>query len=97
MSLASFSFSSTICSLDSSRSTTSTVKGSLRNDGRKSSVWHIVSRSTITSIGRPDGAVKYIWRSPLRLLNRRSPWQPTCSRKAETALRSLDRQAKSMS
>ena len=76
MSRASFSFSSTICSLDSSTSMASTVSGSRPNDGRKSSVWHMVSRSTITSMGRPDGALKYICRSPLRLLNRRSGTQP---------------------
>ena len=51
MSQASFSLSSTICSLDSSTSIASTVKAGCRMPGRKSSVWHIVSRSTITSIG----------------------------------------------
>jgi len=97
MSLASFSFISTICSFDSSRSATSTVYGSRPKVGRKSSVWHMVSRSTMTSIGRPDGAVKYICRSPFRLLNLRSGWQPASSRCAAAAFRPLDRQAKSMS
>src|SRR5215472_2025843 len=51
----------------------------------------------MTSIGRPEGAMKYICRSPLRLLNMRSAWQPFASRYPATFLRSLDRQAKSMS
>ena len=97
MSRASFSFSSTIWSLDSSTSTESTVSGSRPNAGRKSSVWHMVSRSTITSMGRPEGALKYICRSPLRLLNRRSGSQPLSASQAATSLRPLDRQAKSMS
>ena len=80
MSQASFSLSSTICSFDSSTSIASTVYGRLPNDGRKSSVWHMASRSTITSIGRPDGALKYICRSPFRLLKRLSGWQPLRSR-----------------
>ena len=97
MSRASFSFSSMICSLDSSTSTESTVNGSRPKSGRKSSVWHMVSRSTMTSMGRPDGALKYICRSPLRLLNRRSGSQPLSSSQAATSFRPLARQAKSMS
>ena len=97
MSRASFSLSSTICSLDSSTSTESTVSGSRPNEGRKSSVWHMVSWFTITSMGRPDGALKYICRSPLRLLNRRSGSQPLSASQAATSLRPLLRQAKSMS
>ena len=80
MSRASFSLSSTICSLDSSTSTASRVSGSRPKDGLKSSMWHMVSRSTMTSIGRPDGAVKYICLSPFRLLNLRSGSQPLRSR-----------------
>ena len=60
MSCASLALSSTICSLDSSRSAGSRVGDADPNDGRRSSVWHIDSRSTMTSIGRPDGAMKYI-------------------------------------
>ena len=97
MSRASFSFSSTIWSLDSKMSMASRVNGSLPYPGRKSRTWHIVSRSTITSMGRPDGATKYICRSPLRLLNRRSGSQPLSSRNDAVALRPFDKQAKSMS
>ena len=80
MSCASLAFSSKICSLDSSNSAGSRVSEELRNDGRKSSVWHITSRSTMTSTGRPDGAMKYICRSPFRLLNMRSAVHPLRSR-----------------
>jgi hypothetical protein len=80
MSCASLAFSSKICSLDSSKSAGSSVSEELRNDDRKSSVWHIVSRSTMTSTGRPDGAMKYICRSPFRLLNMRSAVHPLRSR-----------------
>jgi len=80
MSCASLAFNSKICSLDSSKSAGSSVSEELRNDGRKSSVWHIVSRSTMTSTGRPDGAMKYICRSPFRLLNMRSAVHPLRSR-----------------
>src|SRR5215470_1068658 len=51
----------------------------------------------MTSMGRPDGALKYIWRSPLRLLNLQSGSQPTFARCSATFLRSLATQAKSMS
>ncbi|HTB54146.1 MAG TPA: hypothetical protein VK719_02740 [Trebonia sp.] len=80
MSCASLAFSWKICSLDSSKSAGSRVSEELRNDGRKSSVWHITSRSTMTSTGRPDGAMKYICRSPFRLLNIRSAVHPLRSR-----------------
>src|SRR6516162_4036318 len=93
----SFSFSSTICSFDSSTSTASIVSGWRSNEGRKSSTWHMLSLSTMTSMGRPEGAVKYIWRSPLRLLNLRSGSQPAPSRYSATFLRCLVTQAKSMS
>jgi hypothetical protein len=76
MSCASLALSSTICSLESSRSAGSRVIDPEPNEDLKSSVWHIDSRSTMTSMGRPDGAVKYICRSPFRLLNLRSPSQP---------------------
>ena len=55
MSLASFSFSSTIWSLDSKMSMASSVNGSRPYPGRKSRTWHMVSRSTITSIGPARG------------------------------------------
>ena len=80
MSCASLAFSSKICSFDSSKSAGSRVSEELRNDGRKSSVWHITSRSTMTSTGRPDWAMKYICRSPFRLLNMRSAVHPLRSR-----------------
>src|ERR1035438_6225802 len=48
-------------------------------------------------MGRPEGALKYICLSPLRLLNRRSGTQPLSASQAATFLRSLDRHAKSMS
>ena len=53
MSWASFALSSMICSLDSSRSAGVSVGDAVPNDGRRSSVWHIDSRSTMTSIGPP--------------------------------------------
>ena len=80
MSCASLAFSSKICSLDSSTSTESTVSGCRSKFGRKSSVWHMVSWFTMTSMGRPDGALKYICRSPFRLLNMRSAVHPLRSR-----------------
>ena len=80
MSRASLALSSKICSLDSSRSAGSRVSEALPNEGRKSSVWHMTRRSTITSTGRPDGAVKYICRSPLSELNILSGTQPLFSR-----------------
>src|SRR5262249_7017464 len=63
----------------------------------KSSVWHIDSRSTMTSTGRPDGAVKYICRSPFRLLNRLSGSQPALSRWSAILRRLLPRHARSIS
>ena len=57
----------------------------------------MVSLSTMTSMGRPEGALKYIWRSPFRLLNLRSGSQPAFARYSATFLRSLATQAKSMS
>ncbi len=51
----------------------------------------------MTSMGRPDGAVKYICWSPLRLLNLRSGKQPLASRYAATSRRPLLVQARSMS
>jgi hypothetical protein len=80
MSRASLAFSSMIWSLESSRSAASRVSEELPNEGRKSSVWHMTSRSTMTSIGRPDGAVKYICLSPLSELNILSGTHPFFSR-----------------
>ena len=97
MSRASLAFSSKICSLDSSRSAGSSVIEALPNEGRKSSVWHMISRSTMTSTGRPEGAVKYICRSPLSELNILSGWHPLFSRYAATSRRPLLAQARSMS
>ena len=98
MSCTSFSFCSTTWSLVSSRSVTSIVNGIRPMRSLKTSSWHMNNRSTMTStLVRPSGVVKYIWRWPCITLNRRSPRNPRPSRKPMTSFFAVDTDAKSMS